>query len=178
MRLTEEMAPDVAEIMAATSAALGITSPIETYVYPSAQFNAAAVRPEEGRLFVMFSSSLLEGFSPAELRFVIGHELGHHLFRHHDIPTSLLLASPRDIRPGLALALFAWQRYAEVSCDRAGVVAAGGLEPAATALFKLASGLTGDRVKVRVSLPDRPRGEHSSRSEHPQLRHPGIREFQ
>lgn len=150
MRLTPEMAPDVDSIMDATSKALGLKSPVETYVYPSSSFNAAAVRPEDGRLFVMFSSSLLEGFDAPELRFVIGHELGHHLFRHHDIPTQMLLHPSQKIRPGLALQLFAWQRYAEVSCDRAGVVAAGGLEPAATALFKLASGLSSDRVKVRV----------------------------
>ncbi len=150
MRLTPEMAPDVASIMDDTAKALSLEANIETYVYPSAQFNAAAVRPEGGRLFVMFSSSLLESFSPSELRFVIGHELGHHVFRHHDIPTGLLLHPEQNIRAGLALQLFAWQRYAEVSCDRAGVIASGGLEPATTALFKLASGLTGDRVKVRV----------------------------
>ncbi len=150
MRLTPEMAPGVAANMEGAKKALGIEDPIETYVYPSPTFNAAAVRPEDGRLFVMYSSSLLEAFSEQELRFVIGHELGHHLFRHHDIPTGLLLHPKSRIRPGLALQIFAWQRYAEVSCDRAGVVAAGGLEPAASALFKLASGLTTGVVQVRI----------------------------
>ena len=150
MRLTPEMAPDIASILDDTKEALGLEASIETYVYPSPSYNAAAVRPEDGRLFVMYSSALLEGFSPDELRFVVGHELGHHIFAHHDIPTGLLLRPENRVRPGLALQLFAWQRYAEVSCDRAGVVAAGGLRPAATALFKLASGLSSDKVKVRV----------------------------
>ena len=150
MRLTPEMAPGVAAMMDGAKAALNIDDPIETYVYPSPTFNAAAVRPEDGRLFVMYSSSLLESFTDDELRFVIGHELGHHMFRHHDIPTGLLLHPKSRIRPGLALQLFAWKRYAEVSCDRTGVVAAGGLEPAASALFKLASGLTGGVVKVHI----------------------------
>ena len=150
LRLTPQMAPGISTIMDDTKSALGLDAPIEIYVYPSAAFNAAAVRPEDGRLFVMYSSSLLEAFSPEELRFVTGHELGHHLFRHHDIPTGILLHPSNRIRPGLALQLFAWQRYAEVSCDRAGVVAAGGLEAAASALFKLASGLSSGIVHVRI----------------------------
>jgi hypothetical protein len=51
----------------------------------------------------------------------------------------------------LALQLFTWQRYAEISADRAGLICAGGLEPAARGLFKLASGLKGDRVRVSIA---------------------------
>lgn len=149
LRLTPEMAPDVHEIVEACRVALGIDTPLEVYVYPELQYNAAAVRPERGRLFVMLSAGLLEGFEPDELRFVVGHELGHHLFEHHKIPVGALLgAGVGD--PGVILRLFAWQRYAEISCDRAGVLSAGGIEPAARGLFKLASGLRGTRVKVRV----------------------------
>lgn len=149
LRLTPEMAPDVHEIVESCRTTLGLDTPLETYVYPELQYNAAAVRPEGGRLFVMFSAGLLEGFEPDELRFVIGHELGHHLFEHHSIPVQPLLeAGVGD--PGFPLRLFAWQRYAEISSDRAGLLCAGGLEPAARALFKLASGLRGSRVKIRI----------------------------
>jgi tellurite resistance protein len=145
------MAPDVAAIIGDASRALSLDAPIESYVYPGSQFNAAAIRPESGRLFVIFSSSLLEAFDSDELRFVVGHELGHHLFDHHSIPTAQLLHPTSRIRPALALQIFAWQRYAEVSCDRAGLIAAGGLHPAASALFKLASGLSSTQ-KVRISV--------------------------
>lgn len=150
IRLTPEMAPDVDDIIGACRNVLGIDGPLETYVYADPLFNAAAVAPEQGRLFVLLSSALLEAFEAEELRFAVGHELGHHLFGHHRIPVAALLGGVTRIDAGLALRLFAWQRYAEISADRAGLVAAGGLEPAARALFKLASGLRGDRVKVRV----------------------------
>jgi hypothetical protein len=149
LRLTPEMAPDVHDIVEACRLTLGLDTPLETYVYPELQYNAAAVRPERGRLFVMFSAGLLEGFEPDELRFVIGHELGHHLFEHHKIPVGALLEASVG-EPGFPLRLFAWQRYAEISSDRAGLLCAGGLEPAAHALFKLASGLRGSRVKIRI----------------------------
>ncbi len=150
IRLTREMAPDVHAILDGCRKALEIESPVESYVYPEAAFNAAAVRPERGRLLILMSSSLLEAFDPDELRFVAGHELGHHLFEHHRIPLPALLNGRRRVRPDLALQLFAWQRYAEISADRAGVVCAGGLEPTGRALFKLASGLKGGRIKVRI----------------------------
>lgn len=150
MRLSPEMAPDVHEMMQSCRQTLRIELPVETYVYPSAAFNAAAVRPEGGLLLVMLSSGLLEAFEPDELKYVIGHELGHHLFAHHRIPTSALLAGDAPITPALALQLFAWQRYAEISADRAGLVCAGGFEPVARGLFKLASGLRGGRIRILI----------------------------
>ena len=150
IRLTRAMAPDVHETIDACRDMLGVDTPSETFVYPSASFNAGVIKPERGRLLLMFSSSLLEAFEPAELRFVIGHELGHHLFDHHRIPLGRLLKKGSGLSPHLALQIFAWQRYAEISCDRAGLFCGGELEPAAFALFKLASGLGGHRIKVRI----------------------------
>lgn len=150
MRLSPEMAPDVHEIMESCRVALGVEAPVETYIFPSPVYNAAAVRPERGMLFVMVSSSLLEAFEPDELRFVVGHELGHHLFGHHSIPLAALLGGAAPVGPELALQLFAWQRYAEISSDRAGMACAGGLEPAARALFKMASGLRGGRIRILI----------------------------
>jgi hypothetical protein len=151
LRLTEDMAPDVATVLRACRDTLGLIGELETYVYPGSTYNAAAVRPEGGRLFVMLSSSLLDSFDNDELRFVIGHELAHHLFDHHDIPLRELLSpGPAGVAPGVALRMFAWQRYAEISCDRAGLACAGDLQAAGRALFKLASGLSGQRVRFRV----------------------------
>ena len=150
IRLTPEMAPDVHVIIDACRRMLWIEAPLETYVYPEPMFNAAAVAPEEGRLFLLLSSSILEAFEPDELRFVVGHELGHHLFEHHRIPVAALLGGMSRVDATLALRLFAWQRYAEISADRAGLVSAGSLDPGARTLFKLASGLRGDRIRIRI----------------------------
>src|SRR5688572_32843220 len=56
MRLAPEMAPDVDGMLQACRTTLGIELPLETYVYPSPDFNAAAVRPERGMMFVLVSS--------------------------------------------------------------------------------------------------------------------------
>ena len=125
---------------------LGIESRLELYAYPAPQFNAACFKPEDGRVYIMFSSSLLEAFSEQELLFVMGHELGHHVYRHHEVPIGYVLRGRRPPPADLALDLFAWSRYAEVSADRAGAFCAEDLGSVARALFKLASGITSENV--------------------------------
>ena len=120
VRLSKGMAPDVHRMADECIETLQMDIPLELYVYPSPQFNAMCFKPEEGRLHVMFSSSLLEGFKDDELKFVIGHELGHHVYKHHDIPIGYLLKGEAPVGPRVALEVFAWARYAESAADRAG----------------------------------------------------------
>ena len=147
VRLSRKMAPDIYTLVDECIERLSMEIPIELYVFNSPQFNAMCFKPEDGRLFVMFSSSLLEGFTPKELQFVIGHEFGHYVYDHHAIPIGHLVKGPTRPDPQLALRLFAWSRNAEISADRAGAWCAQDFESVASALFKLASGLTSDIVK-------------------------------
>jgi len=146
VRLTRTMAPDVYKMLDDCAEKLQLDIPIELYVYASPQFNAACVKPEEGRLFIMLASSLLEAFKDGELRFVIGHELGHHLYQHHDIPIGYILRGKSRPNPKLALELFTWSRYAEISADRAGAHCAQDLKAVGRALFRLTSGLSDDVI--------------------------------
>ncbi|GJL83018.1 MAG: hypothetical protein DHS20C01_26520 [marine bacterium B5-7] len=146
VRLSRTMAPDVHRTCDHCIDKLGIDIPLELYVYSSPQFNAACIKPEEGRLFIMLSSSLLESFKGSELRFVMGHELGHHLYHHHDIPVGHLLRGAVRPSPRLALQLFAWSRYAEISADRAGAHCADEFFGVSRSLFRLASGLGDDVI--------------------------------
>ncbi len=41
---------------------LDIETPLELYAYNSPQYNAACFKPEDGRVFIVFSSSLLQAF--------------------------------------------------------------------------------------------------------------------
>ncbi len=147
VRLTEKMSPTIHAMAKDCIEKLHVDIQLELYVFSSPQFNAACFKPEDERLYVMFSSSLLEGFTPQELKYVMGHELGHHIYRHHDVPIGYLLKGNRPPSARMALELFAWSRYAEISADRAGAHCAQDFPAVASALFKLSSGLTGDLVK-------------------------------
>ena len=141
LRLSKDIAPDLHAMLEAARQQLAIDIEVELFVYPAAEFNAACARPERGRVFLLFSAALLEAFDPGELAFVLGHELGHFIYDHHGLPLGALLHEQSGVPARTALELFAWQRYAEISADRAGLLVAGSLDPAARALFKLSSGL-------------------------------------
>ena len=150
LRLTRGMSPRLHDMLASCADRLELEIPTEIYVYNSAQFNAACIKPENGTLLLMFSSSILEKFDEKELLFVMGHELGHHLFAHHDIPIGYLIKGKNKVDARLALQLFSWSRYAEISADRAGALCTTDGDAAARALFKLASGLTSNLIDIRI----------------------------
>jgi len=150
VKLNQRMAPSLYTIANECIEKLGVEIPIELYAYNSPQFNAACVKPEDGKLFIMFSSSLLDAFDEQELKFVMGHELGHFIFNHHDIPIGYLLQGQQSISPDLALQLTSWSRYAEFSSDRAGAYCVNDFDAVARSLFKLSSGGTSGIVKFKL----------------------------
>jgi Zn-dependent protease with chaperone function len=84
---------------------------------------------------------------PAELRFIIGHELGHVRLGHTRLNSLVggLAGIPASggAAAMLALAFLNWNRACELSADRAGLLACGRLDKAVSALVKLVAGPQG-----------------------------------
>ena len=149
VRLTPTLAPDLHRMIDLCKEKLELDTSFEPYVYPSPSANAAVVKPEDGRVFLLFSSQILEMFDEGELTYVVGHELGHHKFEHHSLPVRAVLETAK-VRAATALQLFSWSRFAEISADRAGLFCAGSLEAVGRGLFKLASGLRGTKTNLAI----------------------------
>ena len=100
---------------------------------------------------IVLNSALLDLLDEEELRFIIGHELGHALSGHAVYQTLLrrllVLSGVLGSIPlgGLGIrvivaALFEWSRKAELSADRAGLLATQDPQVAFRVHMKLASG--------------------------------------
>ncbi len=150
LRLTRSMAPAIADAFTECRRALGYDRALEVYVRADSEFHASAMRCEGSPDVIAVSSRLVEAFSPEELRFVLGHELGHLVLNHMRLPMPSLArledrAGPLVSRRN-ALRLYLWARAAEHSADRAGLICAGDSVAAARGFFKLASGLSSAHV--------------------------------
>lgn len=142
LRLTASVAPDTVGLLQRCVDTLGVQSEVELYVHASPTYNAGCTPVEGGRVFVLVTSALLESFLPEELLYVLGHELGHHVYGHLDLPLQPILHGQERLPASFVLQAFSWQRWAEISADRAGMLCCGGLRGAASGLFKLSSGLS------------------------------------
>ena len=111
--------------------------------------NAAALGSDKP--FLVVTTALVDLMDIEEMRFVIGHELGHVLSGHTVYRTMLLKLTQLAFRlawfaiayislRAFILALEEWFRKGEVSCDRAGVLAGQDPSAARRALMKLAGG--------------------------------------
>jgi uncharacterized tellurite resistance protein B-like protein len=155
LRLSRNMAPEVANSLAMVRETIGFQRPIEVYVKPDPMMNACCMKNPAGPVLIVLSSRLLETFTPGELRFVIGHEVAHAAFDHFSIPMPITakleeLAVPYVSRR-TALQLFIWCRAAELSADRVGILCARDPEAAASGFFKLASGLSSSHVRTDLA---------------------------
>ncbi|WP_437720845.1 M48 family metallopeptidase [Sorangium sp. So ce861] len=146
VRVNVRLLPNVAQSFARLSRHIEGGKEIEAYVFAESEINAFV---SEGRshLLVGVSSGAVSALSSEELEFVIGHELGHAVYGHLDVPANHLMASGNlDLERAQLVRSF--QRASEVSADRAGLTCCGSLEVAANAMFKTLCGLNIPGLKV------------------------------
>ncbi|HEX6197000.1 MAG TPA: M48 family metallopeptidase [Jiangellaceae bacterium] len=121
----------------------------ELYLIQNPMPSAMAIGQD--RPFIVVTSGLFDLLDPQEQRFVVGHEMGHILSGHAVYRTLLLALTQLALRVAfiplgylglraIVTALEEWFRKSELSCDRAGLLAAQDPDAAKRALMKLAGG--------------------------------------
>lgn len=120
-------------------------------LYVTQNPNAFALTLGSDRPFIVVSSGLVDLLDAEELRFVVGHEVGHVLSGHAVYRTMLVSLTQLALRVAwfpigylglraIVMALEEWQRKSELSCDRAGLLASQDPDAAKRALMKTAGG--------------------------------------
>lgn len=131
---------------------LGIKENIDFYITGDSDINAFSVAADtEGAPHIVnINSALMELMTDDELRFVIGHELGHLI--NHDTRLRRLIGFVFPSNAAMPTALFHKVRLeaqlAELVADRYGYLAVGKLAPCVSAFYKMASGL--DITKMQI----------------------------
>ena len=144
VRVTDKVLPALFRAARTVEDRLGITQELTVFVYASPEINAFVSSDTATKRIVVFvSSSLLTSLTPSEWLFVLGHELGHHVYEHHRYPPA------RQPEPNLRV--LELKRAAEISADRVGLIACGDVETTLRAMLKVASGLEERLLDIDVS---------------------------
>lgn len=144
VRVSPKQFPRVYELTKHCADTLGIASPT-VYIVNQPTLNAMTYGTNDDS-FILVHSALIDHLSDAELMNVIGHECGHIHNNHVVYLTTLYLLQQMSllftqwlVYPA-TIALRAWSRRAEITCDRAGLLCCKDLDIATKSFAKLALG--------------------------------------
>jgi Zn-dependent protease with chaperone function len=149
VRVSERQFPQINDMVRDGAYVLDLPEIPEVFVTQNPIVNAMALGSDKP--FIVINTGLIDLLDAEELRTVVGHELGHVLSGHAVYRTMLFhlinLAARIAWVPlgyiglrGIIWALEEWYRKSELSCDRAGLLAAQDPDAARRVLMKLAGG--------------------------------------
>jgi Zn-dependent protease with chaperone function len=150
VRVSETQYPRVHRLYMEAARTLDV-QPYPLYVQQSQVLNAFAFGMQKP--FIVLNTLTVQELDDDELTFVLGHEIGHVMSGHTLYLTMMVVLYQLSLVGfpvvGLAAravltALMEWQRKAELSCDRAGIVAVQDPEPAMRTMLKFAGGKSGE----------------------------------
>lgn len=156
LRVGPTQYPDIHQLLVLVCQVLDTEVP-PLYISQTPLANAGAVGMDHP--FIVLNSSLVELTTPAQLSAVIGHEVGHIMSDHALYRTLLFLlldlARPNVPLVGQAMmpimfALQEWSRKAEISCDRAGLLAVQDLDTSLGVLAAMAGGIRGRNDDLNI----------------------------
>lgn len=133
---------------------LGFKDAVDFYISGNADVNAFALSgSEEGEPHIInVNSSLIQLMTDDELRFVIGHEMGHLINKNTDLLRLIHFVFPdsSNVPALLSHKIRLWNQLSELIADRYGYMAIPNLEVCISAFFKMSSGLDSDRVDLHI----------------------------
>jgi Zn-dependent protease with chaperone function len=149
VKVSERQFPHIHEMLRDGAYILDMDQVPELFVIQTPLVNAMALGTNNP--FIVINTATVDLMDSEELRFVIGHELGHVLSGHAVYRTMLynliILAQRIAWMPigylGLRAIIWGleeWYRKSELSCDRAGLLAGQDIDAARRALMKTAGG--------------------------------------
>ncbi len=154
-KLNKDLSPKLYDIFIEVKNALQFEEEIEVFISSSADLNAFAV-PKLGdrdENIIIITSGLVDKFDEDELKFVIGHEIGHLISGYSRINRVVNFLYPNGGMPFvIENKIRFWQQLSELTADRYGFIASPKLNKVISGFFKLTSGLDTEKISFNSDV--------------------------
>ncbi len=154
-KISSKLSPKLYSICEDVKEKLQFTDKVEFFIANSPTLNAFAIfRAEETHShIIVMNSGLVEKFDDDELKFVIGHEIGHLISENANLLKIINFLFPTENKLPLVFynKISYWKKLSELTADRFGFIANPKLDKCITNFFKLSSGLDTNRIAFSPS---------------------------
>ncbi len=141
LKISKEITPDIFNSLEETCNSLKLNiNCVKAYVSSSSEIQASCMSFNKESCLITLTSKIVNLLSFEELKFVMGHEIGHFLLGHN-IEEILSLESKES---------YIKKRAQEISVDRIGLWACKDLNIATRAIIKTLSGLDENYIKFNM----------------------------
>lgn len=157
LKVNDTLLPQFCALCEEVKTKLEFTSDIDFYITGDSTVNARAYASDDEKRphIIEINSGLFNLMNEEELKYVIGHEIGHLINRDAMISSLFGFIYPDDEAKEkcpvfLLRRVQLYNQLAELSADRYGYMANENLEACVTAIFKMASGLFLEKMNVSI----------------------------
>lgn len=159
LKVEQSLLPEVYDLCQEVLQTLGFTEPVDFYISGNSDLNAFTIASEEeGKPHIVnIQSALFKLMNREELKFVIGHEIGHLINKDSALKALIRFVYPtvKDQEDSkmpayLDSRIALYDQIAELGADRWGYMACENLDASIRAFYKLGSGL--DLSNMNVSI--------------------------
>ncbi len=149
-KVNDKLAPRLYSSFIEVMNKLDFKESTEFFITNNPELNAFAVsrlEPDESHI-ININSGLIDKVDDDELKFIVGHEIGHLISNNANIAQLLDFVFVDQAETPLMMQhkIAVWDKLSELTADRFGFLACGKLDKVLSCFFKMASGLSVERL--------------------------------
>lgn len=152
-KVNKNLSPDLYDLFHGIKDKLKFDENIDFYITNNSSVNAFAIsRPEKDEPHIInINSGLMERLDNDELKFVIGHEIGHLITKNTDIMKLIQFIFPVAENTPMIVQhkITLWRKLSELTADRFGFMASPDFNKCLSGFFKLSAGLDTHRFNFK-----------------------------
>jgi len=149
-KVNEKLAPRLYDSFVDVMKKLDFQESTEFFITNNPELNAFAIsrlEPDESHI-ININSGLIDKVDDEELKFIVGHEIGHLISNNANIAQLLdfVFVDQEETPLMMQHKIAVWDKLSELTADRFGFMACGRLDKVLSCFFKMASGLSVERL--------------------------------